>query len=107
MRIVSLNENIPVLGHFHLRRLCTQKTDSLIQDLLLSADLGGLGRAMVLGSFQVLGGWCFFFFFIISSSLFSFSNASSLGRLLDMLKYCGLGRHNPTVVVSYYRRCAR
>ena len=37
----------------------------------------------------------FFFFFFISSILSSFSNASSLGRRLDMLKYCGLGRYNP------------
>ena len=55
-------------------------------------------------------GWvgCFFFvFFFISPILSSFSNASSLGRRLDILKYCGLGRYNPTVVVSYYRRRAR
>ena len=39
--------------------------------------------------------------FFISSILSSFSNASSLGRRLDKLKYCGLGRYNPTVVVSY------
>ena len=60
---------------------------------------------------QVLDGWavffflffffCFFFvvvvvvFFFISSILSSFSNASSLGRRLDILKYCGLGRYNP------------
>ena len=51
----------------------------------------------------------FFFFFVlfISSILSSFSDASSLGRRLDILKYCGLGRYNPTVVVSYYRRRAR
>ena len=30
-----------------------------------------------------------------------------LGRRLDILKYCGLGRYNPAVVVSYYRRRAR
>ena len=28
-------------------------------------------------------------------------------HLLDVLKYCGLGRSNPAVVVSYYRRRAR
>ena len=49
---------------------------------------------------------CFVVFFI-SSILSSFSKASSLGRRLDMLKNCGLGRYNPTVVVSYYRRRAR
>ena len=56
---------------------------------------------------QVRDGWAvFFFFFFILSILFSFSNASSLGRGLDMLKYCGLCRYSPTVVVSYYRRRA-
>ena len=48
---------------------------------------------------------CLFVFFwgggFISSILSSFSNASSLGRRLDILKYCGIGRYNPTVVVSY------
>ena len=48
-----------------------------------------------------------FFIFFISSILSSFSNASSLGRRLDILKYCGLGRYNPTVVVSYDWRRAR
>ena len=54
--------------------------------------------------------WVFFVVvvvFLISSILSSFSNASSVGRRLDILKYCGLGRSNPAVVVSYYRRCAR
>ena len=52
-----------------------------------------------------VAGWvdCFFFsFFFISSILSAFSNASSLGRRLDILKYCGHGRYNPLVVVSYY-----
>ena len=48
-----------------------------------------------------------FLFFFISSILSSFSDASSLERRLDILKYCGLGHYYPTVVVSYYRRCAR
>ena len=47
-----------------------------------------------------------FFIFFISSVLSSFPNASSVGRRLDILKYCGLGRSNPAIVVSYYRRCA-
>ena len=46
-------------------------------------------------------------YFFIPSILSSFSNASSVGRRLDILKYCGLGRYNPAVVVSYYRRRAR
>ena len=48
-----------------------------------------------------------FCFFLISSVLASFSNASCVGKRLDILKYCGLGRCNPAVVVSYYRRRAR
>ena len=87
---------------------------------------GWLGRAMVLGSFQYRGvlllwhmvgqGACYacsrcgtgglFFIFFISFVLSSFSKASSVGRRLDILKYCGLGRYNPSVVVSYYRRRA-
>ena len=53
--------------------------------------------------------FCFFCvcFYFISSILSSFSNASSLGRRPDILKYCGLGRYNLTVVVSYYWRGAR
>ena len=83
-----------------------------------------LGRAMVLGSFQCRGVlllWhmvgqgsavlaagagrvgCFLYFFI-SSILSSFSNASSVARQLDILKYCGLGRYNPVVIVSYFAR---
>ena len=46
------------------------------------------------------------FFFIILSILSSFSTASCLGGRLDILKYCGLSRYNPMVVVSYYRRRA-
>ena len=75
---------------------------------------------MVLGSFQfchivgqgpaVLAAGagrvgCFLYFFIWSI-LSSFSNASSVWRVLDVLKYCGLGRYNPAVVGSYYRRRA-
>ena len=45
----------------------------------------------------------FFFVFFISSILSSFSNASSLGRQLDIRKYCGLGHFkNSTVIISYY-----
>ena len=47
-----------------------------------------------------------FFFFFFLCILSSFSNASSIGRRLDILKYGGLGRYNPAVVVSYYRRRA-
>ena len=53
-------------------------------------------------SFLLLLLFFFCFVFLISSILFSFSNASSVGRRLDILKYCGLGRSNPAVVVSYY-----
>ena len=78
---------------------------------LINLFFGWFCRAMVLGSFQCRGVlllWhlvgqgpavftagmgrvgCFFFTSILSS----FSNASSLGRRLDILKYCGLGRYN-------------
>ena len=89
-----------------------------------------LGRAIVLGSFQCRGvllllhmvgqrpavlavgaGWVGYVLFLIFkfrlSCHGSFSNATSVGRRLDILKYCGLGRSNPAVVVSYYRRRAR
>ena len=49
-------------------------------------------------------GFYFLFSFFNSSILSSCSNASSVGRWLDILKYCGLGRYNPVVFVSYYRR---
>ena len=45
---------------------------------------------------EVQDRWAFLIFFI-SSILSSFSNASSLGRRLDILKYCGLGPYNPMV----------
>ena len=53
-------------------------------------------------------GCLFIYFFVcfILSILSSFSNASSLWRWLDILKYSGLGRYNPAVVVSYYQRRA-
>ena len=81
---------------------------------------------MVLGSFQCRGvlllwhmvgqgpavlagrvGCSFVVDFFISSVLSSFSNASSLGRRLDILKYCGLDRYNQTIVVIYFWRRAR
>ena len=92
------------------------------RNLLFSARYKWLGRAMVLCSFQCRGVlllWhmvgqgpavlaaMFYFIFLNSSILSSFSNASSVGRRLDILKYCGLGPSNPAVVVSYYRRRTR
>ena len=53
-----------------------------------------------------MNGLCFILF-LNSSIISSFSNVSSVGRRLDILKYCGLGRSNPAVVISYYRRRAR
>ena len=50
--------------------------------------------------------WAKLFIFFISSILASFSNASSVGRQLDILKYCGLSHYNPVVIVSYYQRRA-
>ena len=66
--------------------------------VLLLWHMEGQGPAVLAAGAGLVG--CF------SSILFSFSNAPSLGRRLDMLKYCGLGRYNPVVVVSYYRRLA-
>ena len=67
----------------------------------------GRARACCACSSCGMGGLLFFFFiFFISSIPSSFSNASSLWRELNILKYCGLSRYNPTVVVSYYRRRA-
>ena len=104
---------------------------TIVPSRCLILRIGWLGFAMMLGSFQcrvVLLLWhmvgqgpvvlaagagrvsyffFFFFFFFISSILSSFSNGLSLGRRLDILKYCDFGRYNPTVVVSYYRRRAR
>ena len=67
--------------------------------LLLWHMVGQRPAALAAGAGRV---GCFFIFFI-TSILSSFSNASSLGRRLDIQKYCGLGRYNPTAVVSYYR----
>ena len=60
----------------------------------------GQGAAMLAAG----AGWVVFFFLFFFKS--SFSNALSVGRWLDILKYCGLGRSNPAVVVSYFRRRA-
>ena len=79
------------------------------QGVLLLWNTVGQGPAVVAAGAGRVG--CFFvvvvFFLAISPILSSFSNASSVGRRLDILKYCGLGRYNPAVVVSYYRRRAR
>ena len=69
--------------------------------VLLLWHMVGQGPAVLAAGAGRLG--CFLFF----SSRLSFSNASSLGRQLYILKYCGLGCYNPTVVVSYYWRRAR
>ena len=49
----------------------------------------------------------FFLFFVFSSRLSYLPNPSSVGRRLDILKYCGFGRYSQAVVVSFYRRRAR
>ena len=75
---------------------------------LLLWHMIGQGRAVLAAGAGRVGCFLFYFFFLfISSSLSSFSNASSLGTRLDILKYCGLGCYNPTVVVNHYRRLAR
>ena len=63
---------------------------------LLLWHLVGQGAAVLAAAAGRVG--CFFNFFI-SSILSSFSDASSLGRWLDILKYRGLDRYNPTIVV--------
>ena len=73
-----------VLGSFHCR------------GVLLLWQMVGQGPAVLAAGAGRVGCFCFF----ISSILSSFSNASSLGRWLDILKYCCLGRYYPAVVVS-------
>ena len=74
-------------------------------DVLLWHMVGQGSAVLAAGSGSV--GYVFFFFFLISSILSSFSNASSVGRWLDILKYCGLGHSNAVVVVNYCWRRAR
>ena len=73
--------------------------------ILLLWHMVGQGPAVLAAGAGRVG--CFLCVFLSSRlSYLHFSNASSLGRWLDILKYCGLGRYNPTVVASYYRRRA-
>ena len=53
------------------------------------------------------GGTGGLYFFFPSGLSYLLSNVSSVARRLDILRYCGLGRYNPVIVVSYYRRRAR
>ena len=39
-------------------------------------------------------------FYLLNLAYPIFSNVLSVGRLLDILKYCGLGRSNPAVVTT-------
>ena len=54
----------------------------------------------------VRDGWAVFDFVFSSRLSYLPFLMPHLGRRLDILKYCGLGRYNPMVVVSYYRRRA-
>ena len=83
-----------VLGSFHCRGV-----------LLLWHMVGQGPTVLAAGAGPAGFVFFFFFFFFISSILSSFSDASSLWRRQDKLKYCGLNRYNPAVVVSYYWRC--
>ena len=67
----------------------------LCRGVLLLWHMVGQGPAVLAAGEGLVG--CFMFFI---SSILSFSNALSLGRWLDILNYCGLGRYNPTVVVT-------
>ena len=69
------------------------------QGVLLPWHMVGQGPAVLAAGVGRVG----YFLFFILSILY----ASSLGRQLDILKYCGLDHYNPAVVVSYYRRRAR
>ena len=59
---------------------------------LLLWHMVGQGPAVLAAGVGWMGYVLFYFIFLISSILSSFSNASSVGRWLDILKYCGLGR---------------
>ena len=72
--------------------------------ILLLWHMAGQGRAVLAAGAGRVG---YFYIFFISSILSSFFNASSVGRLLDILKYFGLSHYNPAVVVCCYQRCAR
>ena len=67
----------------------------------------GQGPAVLAAGAGQVGCFLFVCLFFISSVLSSFPNASYLGRRPNILKYCGAGRYNPAVVVSYYWRRAR
>ena len=78
--------------------------------VLLLWHMVGQGHAVLAaGAGRVGCFFLFFFSFVCFSSriLSSFSNASYLGRRPDILKYCGTGRYNLAVVVSYYWKRAR
>ena len=53
---------------------------------------------------------CFFIYICFSTRLscltFLILHLMGDGWTVDILKYCGLGRYNPAVVVSYYPRRA-
>ena len=82
---------------------CIQNNSCIQNSVVLLWHIVGQEPAVL----AVGAGRMVFLFIFISSIQFSFSNAISLGRRLDILKYCGFGRYYPTVVVSYYRRRAR
>ena len=94
-----------VLYPFSCRAMVLGLAYSAGAGVLLLWHMVGQGPAVLATGAGRIG--CFFFFFLISSILSSFSNASYLGRRLDILIYCGVGHYNPAVVVSYYWRCAR
>ena len=66
--------------------------------VLLLWHMVGQGPAVLAAGAGRVG----YFLFHLVYSVFLFN-----GRQLDILIYCGLGRCNPAVVVSYYRRRAR
>ena len=60
------------------------------------------GRAVLAAGAGRVG----FFFFSSCLPYLPFLMPQYLGRRPDILKYCGAGRYNPAVVVSYYWRRA-
>ena len=94
-----------VLYPFYVGRWCWVAYSAVAGVLLLWHMVGQGPAALATGAGRI-GFFFSSFFFLISSILSSFSNASYLGRRLDILKYCGVGRYNPAIVVSYYWRRA-
>ena len=99
MRVVGSGDNarlLPVPGH-----PTTTYDRAGTSCACIAAGVGRVGYFFFLISSGRMG----YFFYLVYPIILS--NASSAGRRLDILKYCGLGRYNPAVIVTYFRRRAR